>query len=432
MTYLPTDAPQRALIHNEVHTRPSAHIQLPALTVLVAVFNDEVSVEQEYEHLRLLAQNLSFQEMQSNFVRLDLGTYTLKWERHTEFTRYSLVQPFPCNQALPGSNWLDYLHVAKDWLTGIPGQTFAAIEIAMLHHALDDLQQALVQAKTWLGTLETTVASCIGKPLHSMVATDFTLRDSGFERMVVLALPATNTARAGRISQRLLEFEVYRLMALRGLPVAKMVGQQLNTAERTLANITAALDNKSTPDQALLDQLVSLAATIELMTAEHAYRFSATAAYDKLVHERIADLRESPIAGTQTIGQFMQRRLSPAMATVASTNHRLTLLSERISRTSSLLRTRVDIATEWQNHQLLEKLTKGQQLQLRLQTTVEGLSIAAISYYVVSLLLYLGKAGKAAGLPIAPELFAGVCIPLVVYVIWYINRRIHSKIYIHR
>jgi uncharacterized membrane-anchored protein len=124
----------------------------------------------------------------------------------------------------------------------------------------------------------------------------------------------------------------------------------------------------------------------------------------------------------------MQRRLSPAMATVAASAQRLAALSQRIERTSGLLRTRVDIATEAQNQQLLAQLTRGQALQLKLQGTVEGLSIAAISYYVVSLLLYLAKAGKAAGMPLNPELAAGAMIPLVMWGVWRTVRRIHAKL----
>jgi uncharacterized membrane-anchored protein len=147
------------------------------------------------------------------------------------------------------------------------------------------------------------------------------------------------------------------------------------------------------------------------------------------VEQRIAELREQPIPGTTTIGEFMNRRLSPAMATVSATANRLSSLSERITRATALLRTRVDIATETQNQLLLEKLTKGQDLQLRLQSTVEGLSIAAISYYVVSLLLYVGKAGKAMGLPIHPEMAAGAAIPLVLWAVWRTTRRIHEKLH---
>ncbi len=202
----------------------------------------------------------------------------------------------------------------------------------------------------------------------------------------------------------------------------------LGEAERALADITAALEHKSVSDQQLLDTLVALAARIERAMAEHAYRFSATQAYYTLVVQRIAELREKAIPGTQTLGEFMQRRLSPAIATVAATAQRLASLSERVTRTSALLRTRVDIATEEQNRQLLEKLTRGQDLQLRLQTTVEGLSIAAISYYMISLALYAAKALKAAGVPIHPEMAAGALIPLVLWGVWRTTRRLHDKL----
>jgi hypothetical protein len=213
-------------------------------------------------------------------------------------------------------------------------------------------------------------------------------------------------------------------MALRGLPVAKGLGPMLSDAERQLADITAQLENKSASEQELLDTLVSLAGRVERATAEHDYRFSATRAYDTLVGQRLVELREQPVSGTQTLGEFLQRRLSPAIATVAATEQRLVSLSERVSRASALLRTRVDIATEQQNQQLLEKLTRGQEMQLRLQTTVEGLSIAAISYYVVSLLLYGVKAVKAAGVPLNVEIAIGALIPLVLWGVWRTTRRI--------
>jgi uncharacterized membrane-anchored protein len=430
MTLLPIDDSQRISLHNEVHARPSARIRLPAFILLVGVFNEGITREQEWEHLQQLQPELSLHEMQGNFVRLRMNDYTLKWERHTEFTRYSLVQSLPESADLGAQEpeLLSHLKLPQGWLAAIPGRTFSAIKLVMLHADLSDPQLALEQARRWMGDAP-VIASRMGSPAHSLVATDFRLRESGFERMLVLAPPGTSMSRAGRISQRLLELETYRLMALRGLPVAKLVSVQLGQAEKELSDIIDSLEQRNGNDQALLTRLVSLAAAVERTTAEHAYRFAATAAYDKLVAERIAELRESAISGTQTIGEFMKRRLSPAMATVAATSQRLASLSERVNRASSLLRTRVDIATEEQNRVLLEKLTKGQELQLRLQSTVEGLSIAAISYYVVSLLLYAGKAGKAAGLDIQPELVAGSLIPLVLWGVWKATRRIHDKLY---
>uniref|UniRef100_UPI001F04B38A DUF3422 family protein n=1 Tax=Thermomonas alba TaxID=2888525 RepID=UPI001F04B38A len=82
-----------------------------------------------------------------------------------------------------------------------------------------------------------------------------------------------------------------------------------------------------------------------------------------------------------------------------------------------------------QNRQLLEKLTRGQELQLQLQTTVEGLSIAAISYYVISLVLYGAKALKSAGVPLHPELTAGALMPVVLWGVWRMTRRIHARLH---
>lgn len=433
---LPPDDTLRAELHNEVHARPAARIRLPALIVFVAVLNEGVSREQECEHLRRLPgqESLSPDQMRDNFVRLHFGHYTLKWERHTEFTRYSIVQPLPQGTGLGACEpeLLSALVMPADWLRDIPGRTVAAIKLVMLQAEMPQqtpqAQAALMaQAQRWLGGERTVVASQVGGG-HSWAVTDFHLLPSGFERMLVITSPDTTETRAGRISQRLFEIETYRLMAMRGLPAVKALGPMLSQAEAQLASITAQLENKSASEQELLDQLVSLAVRVERATAENNYRFGATRAYDALVTQRIGELREKPIPGTQTIGEFIQRRLSPAMATVAASAQRLTSLSERISRASALLRTRVDIVTEAQNQQLLEKLTRGQEMQLHLQTTVEGLSIAAISYYVISLSLYLAKGAKAAGLPIHPEIAAGALIPLVLWAVWRTTRRIHAKL----
>jgi uncharacterized membrane-anchored protein len=297
----------------------------------------------------------------------------------------------------------------------------------LMHGDLSDPAALVARAQPWFGE-HALVASLMGRIAHSWAVTDFRIRASGFERMLVIAPEDMTQTRAGRVSQRLLELETYRLLALRGLPVAKELAPMLAQAETELADITSRLESKSVDDQALLDTLVSLSARVERATATHVYRFSATRAYHALVNQRIAELRESAITGIQTLGEFMQRRLSPAMDTVAATAQRLDSLSERVARASALLRTRVDIAAEAQNQQLLAKLTRGQELQLHLQTTVEGLSIAAISYYVVSLLLYAAKGAKALGAPINPELAVGAVIPLVLWAVWSAGRRIHKSV----
>jgi uncharacterized membrane-anchored protein len=429
---LPADDGLRHVLHNEVHARPSAAIQMPALVVFMAVYNDGVDRAAELAHLRRLPgqEGLAPEALASQFLRVNLNGGSITWERHTEFTRYSVVQDLPSGVG-PGrtdAEWLASLALPPDWLAQVPGRTFSAILLAMLHGEIEQPHDAVQQVRDWFGD-QPLVASRMGNNGHSVAVTDFVLRDSGFERMVVVAPPSTSRNRAGRISQRLLELETYRLMALRGLPVAKVLSPELSQAEQLLSTITADLERKSSSDEVMLDTLVGLAAGVEKAMAQHVYRFSATRAYHTLVTQRIAELREKPITGIQTIGEFMQRRLSPAMATVASTERRLSSLSERVARTSDLLRTRVDIATEEQNRQLLEKLTKGQELQLRLQSTVEGLSIAAISYYVISLLLYGAKALKSAGVPVHPEMAAGAMVPVVLWAVWRTTKRIHEKLH---
>lgn len=431
---LPPNAALRMTLHNEVHARPAARIRTPALVICVAVLNTGITRDQECEHLRKLSgqENLQLDALNNNFLRLRLSNCTLKWERHTEFTRYSIVQSLPGDAdparmvAVNDLKLAEQLAVSTSWLSDIPGQTIAAILLVMVESDHSKPQERMAQTRAWFGD-EIFLVSQLGLG-KSWAATQFRVGADGFEHMLVISPPGTSESRSGRISTRLLETEIYRLMALQGLPVAKALGGFLSECETALVDITTQLDSKGSSDERLLDTLISLAAKVEQATATHGYRFSATQAYAVLVNQRITELREQPTEGVELIGHYLQHRLSPAIATVAATERRLQALSERIFRASALLRTRVDIATEQQSRQLLERLTRGQELQLRLQTTVEGLSIAAISYYVVSLLLYLSKAVKSLGFPIEPEIAVGLSTPLIVWLVWRGTQRIRNAI----
>lgn len=424
MQQLPTDDDLRRALHDEIHARPPAQIPLPARVRLVAVLNHGVSPAQELAQLRTLPgqAGLADDAISSNFLRLQLGANTMVWERHSEFSRYSLISPSMAD------GWPEPSEFDERWMLAIPGRTTAAIELLLVEAPLEPIDAALAQAQALFGDGQLT-ASMLGHG-HSLAVTDFRIREDGHERFVVMFPPGSSPSRAGRVSQRLLELEIYRLMALRGLPVAKQLAPLLSKCEGQVASLTAALEARSQPESDLLDELIHLAAQVERATAEHSFRFGATRAYAALVDQRLAELRERPIAGTRMLGEFLRRRLIPAFATVDATERRLSALSERIARTSALLRTRVDIATEAQNQRLLEGLQKGQALQLQLQSTVEGLSIAAISYYVVSLLLYGGKALKSGGWSfLNPELLAGALMPLVLFIVWRGTRKVHAQLH---
>lgn len=424
---LPPDTALRQELHNELHARPTGRIRLPALVLQVAVLNQGISRERELEHLRRLSGQgeLQLDQLAGTFLRLRLSGGTLKWERHTEFTSYTLVQSLP--QAGPDGGFVGGLIIDPLWLRNIPGHTISAVELLMLVGEVEPPSRPLQQAQEWFGG-QPVVASMLGRNGHSCAVTDFRLRPDGFERIVVVAPPATTETRAGRIAARLLELEAYRMMALLGWPVAKSLREMLSGAEQSLAMITQEMQASSRSDQELLDELKALAAQVEHAIAQYGYRFAASAAYQRIVASRLAELRETPISGTQTIGEFLQRRFAPAMATVEYTAGRLEALSQRIERAGGLLRTRVDIALEQQSQQLLARLTRGQELQFQLQRTVEGLSIVAISYYVVGLLYYLAKAAKEGGLSVQPELLTGLAIPGVVAGVWWLTRKIHHHL----
>lgn len=432
---LPPDAAERLLLHDEVHARPTARIRLPALVVQVVVLNDGVPLEQEFDQLRRLPgqSGLRREQLASLFLRLRLPGGTLRWERHTEVTRYSLVQALPAGAAAGADDpdLLATLIIEPGWLRGLPGRTLAAVELVMLAGSAEAVNAPLASARRWFGE-RAVVASLVGRGGHSSVVTDFAVRANGCERMLAVAATGASETRVGRLAARLLEIETYRMLALRGLPVAKSLQPILREAEQAVADVTSSMEAQDRSDAELLETLAAVAARVERATALHSYRFSATAAYHAIVRSRIADLHEQAFPGTQTLDEFLQRRLAPAIATVESAAGRLASLSQRIERAGALLRTRVDIAREAQNQLLLAQLARGQQLQLQLQSTVEGLSIAAISYYVVSLLLYAAKAAKAAGLPIQPEIAAGALIAPVLWGVWRLTRRIHSRLNGHR
>jgi len=98
----------------------------------------------------------------------------------------------------------------------------------------------------------------------------------------------------------------------------------------------------------------------------------------------------------------------------------------------SLARVRVEMHREANNQQLFKALAHRQGLQLRLQQTVEGLSVVAISYYLLGLVGYLAKAAKSVpaweALHVQPDLVVGLSVlPVVLGVTWFI-RRLHRHL----
>ncbi|MBU0892569.1 MAG: DUF3422 domain-containing protein, partial [Gammaproteobacteria bacterium] len=148
-----------------------------------------------------------------------------------------------------------------------------------------------------------------------------------------------------------------------------------------------------------------------------------------LLDKRIQDIAESRLAGMQTIREFMDRRLTPARSTCEWAARRQDALSQRVSRMSNLLRTRVEIEQQQSSQALLTTMNHRQDLQLKMQSTVEGLSVAAITYYIVGLVSYLAKGAQKLGWPLSPESTAALAIPVVAAGVWWSLRRLHHRVF---
>ena len=238
--------------------------------------------------------------------------------------------------------------------------------------------------------------------------------------MALLALPI-----ARRQSPRIVEIETALAALTDSIAQAHVSSASTHSGAGASANTGA---SASAEDEALLQELTRLAAEVESGLAASQFRFGACRAYYELVMRRVAELRETRLPGMQTLDEFMARRFTPAVATCTTVSQRLHDLSERVAQASSLLSTRVDIARERQNQSLLASMNRRAQMQLRLQQTVEGLSVAAISYYLVGLVGYAAKGLKAADVPVNADLAMGLSIPVVALVVMVALRRARKRL----
>jgi uncharacterized membrane-anchored protein len=420
--------PQRLSLHNEVHARPPEPLQAPLGVSHWVMWLGDGDAEAARQHLHaLLSAHHVPVDLTANHVRADMGAYRLRWEMHTEFVSITLMRPLDLSAWRSGAPLPTARDVAPvDWLNAMPGQCLCAMHVTALPQEAEDMAKgvrASLQAASLSGATVTEG--------QAMVLADFALQADGHTQALVVVRDLS-PRRLGRLVQRLLEIETYRMAALMGLPVARDSAVWLTRGEAELAALAAAIRSASAEDESqLLDRLTRLAADVESQYARTHARFSASSAYFELVRQRISDLAEVRLEGMQSIKDFMDRRLSPAMNTCAWAMRRQQSLSERISRISNLLRTRVEIEQQESNQALLHTMNQRQGLQLKLQSTVEGLSVAAITYYMTGLVGYLAKGAKSMGWPLDPELSMAASVPVIALAMWWFLRRLHGKLDLH-
>ena len=403
----------------EVHSRPFLHLHGPEAITHLAVYagngSPVGSVNSAIQHAFLADLCSHFgvaaPAPEAKFFFHDFGRFRLKWEGHTEFATYTFSQRQDVAPEIEQAfDRMPLQQAPQQWLASLHGKIMVAT-----HVVLDGSDTPVPDYGRRLRQVFEGNALVASRVLHDAeLWTDFLIQSDGFSRLVVRDVGLMEQ-QAGRLVQRVLEIETYRMMCLLGLPHAQQATPVLNAIEGELAALTAAMvatddshgDSNPDDERALLEQITRLAARLEKLAVDDSYRFSASQAYFRLVRSRIEELREERIEGFPTVGEFMERRLTPAVNTCAAIASRQEALARRIAQTNDLLRTRVGIVQEQQNRQILQSMNRRAAQQLKLQQAVEGLSVVAISYYLTGLLAYAGKAAKAVGLPLDPDVATG-------------------------
>lgn len=422
--FRPLDHPRRRSLNDEAHARPPEALIAPTRLSFLALYDDGLGRSTQEQAVSDLSRRFGAQPPieGANHLSVDLGAFRLKWEKHTEFTRYKFIVSGSAGEPFEKRA---FDAVPSDWLASLPGKIIAAAHVELLKgdgraHDIEDMSRRWFAGHTMIG------ASLADQ--RAFAFTDFRIREDGFSRFVIFdrSLAPRQT---GRTVQRLLEIDAYRILAMMALPIARELGPQLSKAEQELVQITSELaSGNSTDEPQLLDRLTRIEVQIQQRLFQSAPRFSASEAYYQLIKRRTDELREGRIDGVQTFREFIERRLNPAMSTCTATSARQEKLSNRVAEATQLLSTRVEVSRQRQAQDVLESLNRRALLQLRLQETVEGLSVVAITYYVVGLVASVAKGLAGAGLIVRTDIVVALSVPVVIGLVALLVRRIRQHV----
>lgn len=371
--------PLRRQVVGEMHLRRWPPLSAPSQVLQILRMVDDVERAAEFAAVTTLPAASSLDPTDN--PRHQSGRLSPRvsftWERHSEASALTLFADRNCTEA--------EFSRALEWACAKPGAVIRATRIHLVANS-----RAGTRLAARLHFTATDLVSCtIGKGVR--IWSDFRIGADGFGTVVV----AANGIGAGdlsRLVQRLQELGNYRNLALLGLPVAQAHWTDLDRIEAGLRDLAGDVAGPEIADDILLARVSALSMELVGISAGSSYRMSATSAYSDLASERLDELSVEPIAGFPSLADFSTRRLLPAVRTCSAHVRRCAELSERAARFAALLRTRIETRIENQNARLLQSMEQSAMMQLRLQQLVEGLSVVALSYYLIGLAGYLFKA----------------------------------------
>ncbi|AVX05224.1 hypothetical protein MXMO3_02713 [Maritalea myrionectae] len=343
-------------------------------------------------------------------ARYQVGEIAATWQLHSEHASITWMAPSTLDEPWPENIGLEAITAAKLLVT----TRVDLIDAETVHEeALKGFRRAsLSYAKVEEGLAE--------------IATDFLPDNDGFTRLEFAGAGITDVRR-GVIARYLLEIETFRSLALLALPVAQDIAPNVDNVERGLENILKRLNNETDPQiiEELLNELNKLALETTHFHGETNALFAASYSYDQLVRHRLGLLEEKRITGHTNMARYLSNRMDPAMATCAALQNRLNALTDRLTRATELLNTKVAIEIHKQNQDALKAISDTSVSQYKLQTTVEGLSTIAITYYALGVLGYI-LAGMQLGAFPSKSLMLAVAAPFVLALTWLAMRHIRQ------
>lgn len=406
-----TEHGHRRLIDAETHARPVLPMRAPRRIRRLAF----MSAQGTGDDLRALhGRMLEVARMPADGpawarqLTFEQGERVVTWELHNEFATLTWSAPIDDPVTAPEGIGLE-LHA------GLPVISATRIDLT----AGERIAPAALSGFSPLSLCYSTVFDG-----QAEAATDFHLDADRFVRFEIAA-GRCGELRRGVIVRRLLEIETYRSMALLGLPLARELGGRVAAYELRLTHIvqTIGLSRSAQEHQQTLAGLHALSSEVGHAVEDTSFRFAATQAYADLLDNRMERLRETAIGEFTTIGRFISNRAHPAIATCRAMEKRLGALTDKVQRSIELLGARISLDIQVQNQSVLDGLSATARSQFRLQQTVEGLSIIAISYYALGLLGYVYE-GMHALLPVPKGTMLALSAPLVLLLVFLGIRRI--------
>lgn len=419
----------RYALANELHARPFPALTAPCFAAFIAIKRPTDAAGRDRSadvaHLHALLDRFGAPHPKAgdNHFFGPIGKFSLKWEQHTEFVTYTIFGDGNAEKPFDPSVFDVY---PAEWLEEAPGVRLTSALIRVEKTSPPETMEAKIE--DWFVHESVAASSVLDRA--AVVAGDFRIDQGGHMRFGVFVEDGISPRRIGRIVTRIAEIETYKSMSMLGLARARAIQGRLGEIEDELSALVQGIGAQGNKAEAELGELLQVSAELESLHAQTSFRFGATSAYEAIVADRIRVMREERWQGRQTLHEFMMRRFDPAMRTVKSVERQLDDMAERAERAGDLLRTRVDVERSSQNQKLLESMDRRADLQLRLQETVEGLSVVAISYYAVSLLGYVVE-------PLAYKFHidktwtkAALVLP-VVLAVWLFGRAVKKRL-IHK